>query len=223
MTGLERNLKYWFFYIAKTMGLTYLMIIGICAFMSFVDGGNFMEVFAKNVVMYLIMASGMSIIAFGFTNITTIFPVTVSFSSRRSSSLIAMNVAQHVFCLLSFAFAFACAVYVYPDIRPYVGACIPAIIGATCLLFFMGNIVAFLSDRFGRTLGMVLYIVFVLAVSVGCVFGIAVLTRGEGALFAALVTNINALGVIVCAVGILLDALGIWLLAAGTKNKDIKF
>ncbi|MBO4615714.1 MAG: hypothetical protein J5717_00025 [Lachnospiraceae bacterium] len=223
MTGLERNIKYWFFYIGKTMGLTYLMIIGICAFMSFFDGGNFMEVFSKNIVTYLIMASGMSIMAFGFMNITTIFPITVSFSSRRSSSLIGMNVAQHVFCLLSFALAFACYLYISPDVRPYAGAASPLVVGIVCILFFMGNIVAYLSDRFGRTLGMILYMVFVLAVCIGgIIVGVAVVRKGSS-LIPALLTSIGALSVIICAAGIILDAIGIWLLAAGIKNKDIKF
>ena len=223
MTGLERNIKYWIFYIGKTMGLTYLMIIGICAFMSFFDGGNFMEVFSKNIVTYLIMASGMSIIAFGFMNVTTIFPITISFSSRRSSSLIGMNVAQHVFCLLSFAFAFACFLYISPEIRPYAGAAAPAVFGGVCVLFFMGNIVALLSDRFGRALGMVLYMIFVLAVCVGSIFLVTALTRKESTLLPALLTNVGALSVIICAAGIILDAIGIWLLAVGIKNKDIKF
>lgn len=223
MTGLERNIKYWFFYIGKTMGLTYLMIIGICAFMSFFDGGNFLETFSRNIVIYLLMASGMSIMAFGFMNITTIFPITVSFSSRRSSSLIGMNVAQHVFCLLSFAFAFACFLYISPDSRPYAGAAAPLVVGVVCVLFFMGNIVAFLSDRFGRGLGMVLYFVFVMVVCVGAIFVGMAATKKGSTLIPALLTNVGALSVIICAAGIILDAIGIWLLAVGIKNKDIKF
>ena len=223
MTGLERNLKYWFTYIGKTMGLTYLMIIGICAVMSFFDGGNFLDTFSKYIVTYLIMASGMSIIAFGFTNITTIFPLTVSFGSRRSTSLIGMNVAQHVMCMLSFAFALLCGLYRSPEARAYVGILIPVVIGGVCLLFFMGNIVAFLSDRFGRTIGMILYVVFIMAVSVGAAIFVGGLSKGEGSIFRAIIDNATYLGFVICVVGILLDCLGIWLLAAGIKKKDLKF
>ena len=57
MTGLERNIKYWFSYVGKTMGQIYLMIIAIVAIMSFFDGSDFLMTFSKNLVMYLVMAS----------------------------------------------------------------------------------------------------------------------------------------------------------------------
>ena len=148
MTGLERNIKYWFSYVGKSIGQIYLMIIGIVAVMSFFDGRDFLTTFSKNLVMYLVMASAMSIMVFGFTNITVIFPTTVSFSSKRSTSLIGMNVAQHVMCLLSFAVAFLFGLYTEPNLRPMAGPLIPIIIGGVCFLFFIGNIMAVLSDRF---------------------------------------------------------------------------
>ena len=220
MTGLERNFKYWFYYIGKSMGLIYLMIIGIVAITSYLDAENFLERFSTNIAVYLTMASAMSVIVFGFTNITVVFPVTVSMSSRRSSSLIAMSVAQQILCLLSFVVSFFCALYQWPILRDGLSVVIPAGLGAVGVLFFLGNIVAFLSERFGRTLGMILYIVFVMLVTFGVVFGAGFL--GSDKLRAA-IYNANALAVIICAIGILLDALGIWILAAGINKKEIKF
>jgi len=224
MTGLERNLKYWFSYVGKSIGQIYLMIVGIVAVMSFLDGSDFLMTFSKNLVMYLVMASAMSIMVFGFSNITIIFPTTVSFSSKRSTSLIGMTVAQHVMCILSFAVAFVFGLYIEPNFRPMAGPAIPVVLGGICFLFFIGNIMAVLSDRFGRTLGMVLYMLFVFALVFVIVFGYNYLAGGKGeALVQALFTNLGAASVIICALGVLLDVIGVWILAAGIKNKDLKF
>ena len=220
MTGVERNLKYWFYYIGKSMGLIYLMILGIVAVTSLLDGDNFMDRFSSNIAMYLTMASAMSVIVFGFTNITVVFPVTVSMSSRRSSSLIGMNVAQQVICLLSFVVSFLCALYKWPVLKDYLVIVVPAGLGLVGVLFFMGNIVAVLSERFGRTLGMILYIVFVMAITMGIVLGMNMI--GRDTFMVALAAG-GPIAILICAGGILLDILGVWILSAGINKKDIKY
>ncbi|MBO4678272.1 MAG: hypothetical protein J5626_01235 [Lachnospiraceae bacterium] len=220
MTGLERNLKYWFLYVGKSLGLIYLMIIGIVAVTSLLDGDNFMDRFSSNIAIYLTMASAMSVIVFGFTNITVMFPVTVSMSSRRSSSLIGMNVAQQVLCLLSFVVSFLCALYQWPILGEMLSLVIPVGLGLVGVLFFLGNIVAFLSERFGRTVGMILYIVFVMAITFAVVLGAGMIGNDT---FMAAAANINAIAILICAGGILLDVVGIWILAAGINKKEIQF
>jgi len=220
MTSLERNLKYWFYYVGKSMGLIYLMIFGIVLVTSLLDGDNFMDRFSSNIAMYLTMASAMTVIVFGFTNITVMFPVTVSMSSRRSSSLIAMSIAQQVICLLSFVISFLCALYKFPFLKDYLVLVIPAGLGAVGVLFFLGNIVAFLSDRFGRTLGMILYIVFVMAITFGVVMGVGLISSE---MFETAMVNPGPIAIIICAVGILLDVVGILLLSLGLNKKEIKF
>ena len=220
MTGLERNIKYWFYYVGKSMGLIYLMILGIVAVTSLLDGDNFMDRFSSNIAIYLTMASAMSVIVFGFTNITIMFPLTVSMSSRRSSSLIGMSVAQQIICLLSFVVSFLCALYKWPVLKEMLGVVIPAGLGVVGVVFFLGNIVAVLSERFGRTLGMILYIVFVMLVTFGCVMGMNLLGTDT---FKVAAANAGAVAIIICAAGILLDVLGIWLLSEGINKKDIKY
>lgn len=220
MTSLERNFKYWFLYVGKSMGVIYLMILGIVAITSLLDGDNFMDRFSSNIAIYLTMASAMSVIVFGFTNITVMFPVTVSMSSRRSTSLVGMCVAQQVICLLSFVVSFLCALYKWPSLKENLVVLIPAGLGFVGVIFFLGNIVAVLSERFGRTLGMILYIVFVMLVTFGCVMGVNMLGTDT---FKAAAANAGAVAIIICAVGILLDVLGIWLLSVGINKKDIKF
>lgn len=220
MTGLERNIKYWFSYVGKSLGLIYLMIIGIVAVTSLLDGDNFMDRFSSNIAIYLTMASAMSVIVFGFTNITVMFPVTVSMSSRRSSSLIGMNVAQQVLCLLSFVVSFLCALYKWPVLGEMLSLVIPVGIGVVGVLFFLGNIVAFLSERFGRTLGMILYIVFVMAITFTVVMCAGLIGSDT---FMVAATNLNAIAILICAGGILLDVVGIWILAAGVNKKEIQF
>ena len=221
MTGFDRNLKYWFYYVGKSMFYIYAMIIGIVAVMSLLDGSNFVDTFTENIVLYLTMASAMSVIVFGFTNITVMFPVTVSMSSRRRTSLVAMNVAQQVIGLLSFTISFICALIKWPMLKEMLSLVIPAFLGLIGVLFFLGNVVAFLSERFGRTVGMVLYIIFIFVIVFVCTLGICVVKTGRT--FSVIMANPQAFAILFCAAGIILDVLGVVLVSAGLNKKEIKY
>lgn len=222
MTGLERNIKYWLFYICKVTLTSFAMIIGIVAFMSFSDGSGFVATFTKMLPLYLILMSVLMVIVNGFTNITVVFPVTVSFGARRKSSVYGMAIANHIISIVLWTVALGSFYYAYTEYRMVIAALWPMLIGIFCLMMFLGNLVAVFSNRFGRTAGMIFYIVFVILVTVLVVTFINE-AGALGALLTVAMVNIFGLGIIIAVVCILLDVLGVWLLYRGVAKKDLSF
>lgn len=221
MTGLSRNIKYWMTYIVKSSASVLAMIIGIVAVSAFFDGSDFMITFTEQLPMYLLMMCMMIVVVFGFTNITVIYPVTISFGSRRSTSIVGMALSTHICTVVLAGLALASALYTRPNMKQTVALLWPALIGLFCLLMFLGNMVAVLSNRFGRVAGMIFYIIFILAVTIGTIMFL------DAELLDKLITMAMispfAIATVFCVVGILLDILGVWLLYRSVAKKDFSF
>lgn len=219
---MERNLKYWFLYIGKTSLQVFGMIVGIVAVCAFFDGGNFFDRFISQLPMYLgMMCMMVVVVVYGFTNITTIFPMTVSLGARRSSSIIAMMIVNHVIFTILLAIAVASLIYSTPGLGEFVGVAWPLFIGVAALLMFLGNLVGVFSNRFGRTAGMIFYIVFVILMSVGA--GLATAFLGKTDFVKAAITSATGLFFLIAVVGVLLDIFSVWLTIKSVAKKDISF
>lgn len=222
MTGLERSIKYWLFYTCKVSLTTIGMIIGIVAVISFFDGSGFVATFTKTLPLYLVLMCTLMVIVNGFTNITVIFPVTVSFGARRRTSVQGMAIANHLINLCCWLIAFASFYYAYPDYRSIIPALWPLLIAVFCFLMFLGNMVAVFSNKFGRTAGMIFYCVFVIACTGTASYFIGS-RENLGTILNAVFFNLFGLGIIVAVVCAFLDVLSVWFLYRGVANKDLSF
>lgn len=222
MTGLERDIKYWLFYICKVSLTTFAMIIGIVAVMSFADGSGFVETFFSTLPLYLILMCTLMVIVNGFTNITVVFPITVSFGSRRKTSVYGMAIANHIINLVCWIIALISLYYAYPEYRMLMPGLWPVFIAIFCFMMFLGNLVAVFSNRFGRTAGMVVYIAFVILLTMAVVMFVGNQAILETVMTAAMI-NFFGLGIVIALVCVALDALSVWLLYRGVAKKDLSF
>jgi len=167
MKGLGRNLKYWFTYLGKTFLIVYAMIAGIVAATTFFDGAPTIIDFFENMAAYSVMVSIILVMVYAFTNMAAIFPMTVSLGTRRKTSILAMTLVEHAVILISIVLAL---IFLTLASKDYIVLAIkywPLVVGTFFFLMTMGNFVAVLSAKFGRVLGMILYIASVIACSIG--------------------------------------------------------
>lgn len=218
---MERNLKYWAYYICKTSAQVVAMIIGIVAVTSLFDGAGFVNAFITNLPTYLLMMCLMIVVVYGYTNITTVFPVTVAFSTRRKSSIYGMMLVNHIIFAVLMTISVLSLMYSQPAIKELMPVLWPGVVGASALLMFFGNMVGVLSNKFGRTAGMIFYVIFVVMISIG--FGVVMGLMGRSGIMDVLMVNQGGLLILISIVGVLLDIFSIWLTAKCVENKDITF
>ena len=221
MESLMRNLKYWAWYYVKTDALTTLMIVGIVVLYAFADGGDFLETFLTMLPLYLGMMLVMEVIVFGFTSITVLFPMAVGLGAKRSSCIAAKAMFEHVVFIINAAMVLIGLAYSQPAIRDYIIVAIPLMIALMGLLMTAGNLVSLFSNKFGRTAGMIIYIVFVAVISVGGM--LFVMSDAAVTLAMTMMYTLFAFSVVVAVVCLGLDALSAYWLYLSVKNKDLNF
>lgn len=221
MESLVRNFKFWTWYYAKTDALTTVMIIVMVAITSFADGDNFFEAFFTMLPLYLILMIVMEVIVFGFTSITVLFPFAVGMGAKRSSCIVAKVLLEHIVFIINVAVAVTVLAITKPEMKQYILIAIPLAIAAMGILMLTGNLVALLSNKFGRTAGMIFYIIFVIL----CVFGIMLAITSDFAVNLALTLMYNtfSFGVLIAVLALLLDAGSAYLLYISVKTKDLNF
>jgi len=221
MSGFGRSFKFWGWYYAKTDALTALMIVAMVVFMAFVDGGNFMETFATLLPLYLGMMVVMEVIVFGFTSITVLFPFAVGFGAKRDTCMYAKTIFEHIVFMVNAAFAIAAFVWSKPEYKDYLVLAIPLLFAVMGLLLSAGNLVALFSGKFGRTAGMIVYIVFVVL----CVAGSIAFISSDmiEPLLNTLLYSSFSVSVVLATVCILIDLLSAYLLYISVRNKDLIF
>ncbi len=218
---MERNLKYWAYYICKTSAQVVAMIIGMVAIISFFDGAGFFDAFITNLPLYLLLMCLMVVVVYGYTNITTVFPITVAFSSRRKTSIYGMMLVNHIIFAVLMTLSVLSLMYSQEAVRELMPALWPLFIGGSALLMFFGNMVGVFSNKFGRVAGMIVYIIFVVILSVG--FGLVIGFMGRSGMLEVLMAFQGGLLIIISIAGVLLDLLSIWLTAKCVEKKDITF
>lgn len=223
MSSMGRNLKHWLFYQAKTAGLTFVMIIGMVSVFAFASGGNFIEKYLEILPLYLGLMATFSIIVNGFTGISVIFPVTVSFGAKRRDSVVAMALSVHVVAVIEYGITFLALYFAKPEIGILLKELWPIFIAVICFVLALGNLVALLSNRFGRVAGMICYAIIILVAVVGIIMGMNLLLGTETFNFNA--ASVVALGIATIAslVFLALDVLSTYWLYKSVKEKDLTF
>lgn len=157
------------------MMLTMLLtIIGVLAVMTFLDGGNFREEFGESLPSFLIMVAFLTVFMNALNGINTYFPVTVSLGSTRKQSYIAMQIIQHLIMAELTILVYLCC-HFFTAVK-YGGFFVTYPLTFAGLLLLMvgaGNLVSAMCIRFGRTIGMIVYIAVIILVAGSIGIGIA--------------------------------------------------
>jgi len=220
MSIYTRALKFWLGFFLQCTGIIFGMIVLIVALTSLFDGGDFLTVFLRDLPVYLLMACVMMIMVYGFTAISIYFPMSVTFGSRRSPSIIMMCISEHIISIVAMAVSFGALLYTKPELRDIAKACWPFVVAVLAAIMVAGNLVSLLSNRFGRVVGIIIYIVMVFSISVclGLVLsGTAVDLLEKVASF-----NVFGLGVLATVIVIILDILSVYGLLLSVRKKDLE-
>ena len=163
MKGLGRNLRYWFVYCAKTIGLVWLMMVGIVAVTSFFDGDFQLETFCTNLAIYFGMSCILINFVYAFTNVTTIFPITISNGTRRGVSLLAMILVQHIMLAIGLVFSAGALLFTDSNLMGLLIELWPMSLAGFFIMMGLSSLIALLCGKFGRVLGIIIYILAVVA------------------------------------------------------------
>ena len=169
MKGLGRNLKYWFCYSLKIFLMITVMMVGIVTVTSFMDAEEFSIVtILGRSAGYIAFSTFILIMVNAFNNISVVYPMTVSLGSTRMPSLLGMNIGQHLVSLIGFVSAIICAIVASPNSWSLVISFWPVILAALFAFHAFGGLIAVLSAKFGKTLGMIIYVLTIIG---ACVLG----------------------------------------------------
>ena len=171
MKGIGRNLLYWGAILEKTALMMGVWVIGIVAFITFMSGENFMEEMGKQLPSYLIMVSIILAFVNAFNNQQIYFPLTVSLGSGRKMSFIAMQVMQHL-VIAEYVAAFYIFFYFF-DARIWnlLTGYLMGVAGLYFIWLAMANLIAAATMRFGKSIGMIVYIAVLIAIIGSVIIG----------------------------------------------------
>lgn len=164
MKGFMRNLVYW----TKTYEqLAFSMIMGIMVYflaMSCV-GGNFSAEELRSLILgYIGLFLMISIFVNGFTTATSYFPMTVSLSSTRRASFVAMQIVQHVITAQYLLLGAVAYYYWQRELFYFMSDCVLTLIGVLLLLIAIANFTCVISVKCGKIAGVVTYIASLIAI-----------------------------------------------------------
>lgn len=94
------NLEFWFKTVGKQFVLVTLMILALCLYNSFMLENGPMENMAASFIVYLIWGMIITVLSFEPANYTRIYPITISMGTTRKHSILAMNIAHHVYLFI---------------------------------------------------------------------------------------------------------------------------
>lgn len=170
MKGIGRSLRFWNETLQKMMLTMVLMVIGILAVMTFLDGGNFMEEFGKSLPPFLIMVAFLTVFMNALNGMSNYFPVTVSLGSSRKQSFIAMQIIQHMIMAELTILIYLCCHFLTSEMyRGFFVTYPMTFVGLLFLMVGAGNLISTVCLRFGRTIGLIVYIVVIILVVAGSV------------------------------------------------------
>jgi len=225
MKDLKKNLIYW----GKTLEwLSVSMIVGILCYvlaMSFM-GGSFSEEELKNSLLgYVWIFVCISIFVNAFTATSTYFPLTISLGSTRKGSFAAMQIMQHVI-VFQYLILGAVAYYFFErEIFGFMMKCSLTIVGAFLLLMTLANVTCMVWARYGKTVGIVVYIVsLIIVVALVVVVMISATTneeRYQGAFLEMMREWMQKPYLFI--IGAVFDAVSVGLYYRAQKKNDLQF
>ena len=219
MKGLGRNLKYWFTYFVKTFCLVAAMMIGITIVTTTMDGEFSIAKILNHSAGYVAFTAVLLVMVYAFTNVTVNYPLSVSFGSTRLPSLLGMEIAQHIITFIGLVIGIAFySVNNFEVVKEYLGLW-PLILAAVFVMHALGALISILSAKFGKTLGMILYIAFV----VTCTVAFTMFMFNSSSNAGALATIASIPWALIALAGLVLDVLFFLALYAVLRNRNIDF
>lgn len=175
MKGMGRNLLFWGKTLEKMVLMMALWVIGIVSFMTLLEGGDFWKEFGNQLPMYVIMLTFLSIFMISMNGTQIFFPLTVSFGSTRTQSFAAMEMILHLIVAEYLAAISVLSYFCNPEIWRFCSGYFLSVVGVLLVFCGMGNLIATTYMRFGRTVGIIIYIVLlILIIAVGSISFMAV-------------------------------------------------
>lgn len=224
MKGIGRNLLFWGKTLEKMVLMMVLWIIGIVSFMTLAEGGDFWTELGNQLPSYLIMLTFLTVFMTSMNGIQIYFPLTVSFGSGRKQSFVAMQVIQHVIAAELVAAVSVCSYFFNPQFWWLISSYFMSVLGVLLVFMGMGNLISITYMRFGRTMGVLLYIaILILIIAIG-VFGFSMTGKSIGIDFLTQ-GGINSFlqGPFILLFGILFDAVLIAIFYLGVRKQNLKF
>lgn len=164
MDGLIRNLRYW----SRTIGQMVLMIVAMVFGISIVteleEIGNiplaFCVTMSRYGAMYMIFIMGI----LGLTVINTYMPFTLSMGSTRRDSFIGMEIMLHLAGLFTIGIIIGAGIFAGRQVNVMLFVSSILLLTASVALC---NLVGWVYLRFGKTVGLTLYILLVIVGTLG--------------------------------------------------------
>lgn len=178
MKGLKKNLIFWATTYEKVAGAMFLGIFFYIFMMTFVGGGSSIEELKSSFLGYIWLFIAISAFVNGFSGSLNYFPQTISLGSTRRSSFIGMQVMQHVIMLQYILIGAVAYYFLDKDMLVQLSKIGLSVIGGVLVLIALANLVCICSVKFGRGVGMAVYIVSIL-LGVVLVFVAIVFADGE--------------------------------------------
>ncbi|MBE5884413.1 MAG: hypothetical protein E7291_08385 [Lachnospiraceae bacterium] len=165
MKSLGRNLKYWVWNMEKQGLYMLLWIFIMVGLMTFIEGEYTTGVFVKTLPQYIFMIMFIFNFTNSFSGVITYLPLTVSLGSDRKSSYIAMQIALHLVMLEFMLIGLIPAMQIwFKESSGEKTLLLIAVLALSFLLMGIGSVISAVSLRFGKGVGVALYLVSIFAV-----------------------------------------------------------
>lgn len=224
MKGIGRNLLFWGKTLEKMVLFMTLWIIGLVAFMTLMEGGSFWEVFGGQMPSYLIMLAFLSLFVSSMNGVQIYYPLTVSFGSTRKQSFVAMQLILHLIVAEYIAMICLFSYFFNAQVWQLVSRYFVSVAGAFFIILAMGNLISTTYMRYGRALGMLLYVILLILIISVCIIGFSVAGKDagmdwmvQGRLDALLLSPA------ILALGLVLDAVIIAIFYGMIRKQNLKF
>ncbi len=161
MKGLGRSVYYWLYNLEKTFVIMFATISAIVAFQVLVNGGDLSAVMPQ---MYIPMIGSIMLIAMFMNNAVHFIPQSLSYGGTRKDVFMGMEIAIHLM-MMQWMLLVIIGMFIMPAdffSADFFKQCL-SIYLACCGL---GNLLCAGSLKYGAKIGMILYIIFVVAASI---------------------------------------------------------
>lgn len=170
MKSVGKNVTFWIWMLNKTVLSMLACVLLIGVMLSFTEG-NVMEGLADFIPGYLFLITFLVIFINAMNATTIYFPVSISFGSARKQSCIGMQIAQH-FVVIEMVLLLLLCNCIFPEsTQERLMTQYPiGFVGVFLFLLGLGTMISAITIRCGRVLGVIVYIVVLLAISMGGTF-----------------------------------------------------
>lgn len=221
MKEFVKNMKYWG-YTLETISLGMILVaLIVVAFMTVIEGGDFFHTFFEQVPYFLMMMMGIGSFVNVINGINIYLPLTVSLGSTRKDSFIGMQLTQHLIMVQNLILFCLLISIGSKDLFRLISLFMPTVIGICLFLIAMGNVIGAFYMRFGRIVGMILYVV-IMIVMVGF-FVVMGVSYELGELNIGMSLGDFLFGPYILLAGILLDALVITWFYLTLRKQNLQF